>query len=234
LPVLLSHEIPAGAAWSVQVRRGRVLRLTAKAAGANCSTFVHAAGDPVDRMNIPDTLKAQMSARVHAPMVLMSDRGVGLASVVGSSLDWHDALGGHSVDAHVGRFGPTSYGTDRNEWRRSARAGVVSELTKHGRGAEHLHACVNFFSKLATSDDEAGTLAFADGHAAAGDWVSLRAEVDLLVIMSTAPHPADPRWAPGAVLAEVHAGEPYGDDDPSMTFRDESARALIAAKAVFA
>ncbi|CRK57357.1 Urea carboxylase-related aminomethyltransferase [Alloactinosynnema sp. L-07] len=224
--------VSAAAAWSVQVRRGRVLRLTAQGDGANCSTFVYAAGDPVDRMNIPDTLKAQMSARVHPPMVLMSDRGVGLASVVGSTLDWHDALGGHSVDAHVERFGPSSYGADRNEWRRSARAGVVSELTKHGRGPAHLHACVNFFSKLATADD--GGLSFVDGHAKTGDWVSLRAEVDLLVILATAPHPADPRWRPAAVLAEVTEGEPYGDDDPSMTFRDESARALEAAKAVFA
>ncbi|WP_436499100.1 urea amidolyase associated protein UAAP1 [Actinokineospora sp. HUAS TT18] len=232
MPALVSHEIPAAAAWSVQVRRGRVLRLTAQQDRANCSTFLYAAGDPVDRLNIPDTLKAQMSARIHPPMVLMSDRGVGLASVVGSTLDWHDALGGHSTDAHVARFGPSSYGADRNEWRRSARAGVISELTKHGRDAAHLHACVNFFSKLAVGDD--GGLGFVENHAEAGDWVTLRAEVDLLVILSTAPHPSDPVWQPGAVLAEVLEGESYGDDDPSLTFRAESARALIAAKGVFA
>jgi uncharacterized protein YcgI (DUF1989 family) len=164
----------------------------------------------------------------------MSDRGVGLCSVTGSSLDWHDGLGGHSLDAHVARFGPTSYGADRNDWRRSARAGLLSELTKHGRGPADLHPGVNFFAKVAPADDEAGTLSFVPRHAVAGDWVELRAEVDLLVVLATSPHPLDPRWAPAAVRAEVRAAEPYGPDDPSMTFRPESARALAAARAVFA
>jgi uncharacterized protein YcgI (DUF1989 family) len=167
-------------------------------------------------------------------MVLMSDRGVGLCSVTGSSLDWHDAICGHSLDAHVERFGPSSYGADRNDWRRSARFGFVSELRKHGLGPVDLHACVNFFSKVATSDDEAGSLRFVPDHAAVGDWVTLRAECDLLVVLSTAPHPLDRAWSPGAVRVEVVAGEPYGADDPSMAFRDESARALLEARAVFA
>ncbi|TNC23578.1 urea amidolyase associated protein UAAP1 [Amycolatopsis alkalitolerans] len=230
--VLVSHEIPGGAAWSVLVRGGRELKLTALAAGANCSALLFAAGHPVDRLNVPDTLKAQMSARIHPPMVLMSDRGTALCSVTGSSLDWHDALCGHSCDAHLERFGPSSYTAGRNTWRRSARAGLLGELRKHGRGPADLHACVNFFAKAATSGD--GTLTFLPGHAKAGDWVTLRAEQDVLVVLSTSPHPLDPQWTPAAVLAEIGPGDAAGDDDPSWTFRAESARALRAAKEVLA
>jgi urea carboxylase-associated protein 2 len=230
---LLTHDVPSGAAYSVLVRAGRVVRLTALDDGANCSTLLFAAHDRVDRLNVPDTLKAQMSARICAPMVLMSDRGLGLASVTGSSLDWHDAISGHSLDAHAERFGASSYGSDRNEWRRSARHGLLSELRKHGLGPLDLHACVNFFSKVATSDSDAGTLTWVGRHASAGDWVTLRAEVDLLVVLSTAPHPLEPSWRSGAVGVEIETGSPYGRDDPSMTFRDESARALLAAKEVF-
>ena len=230
----MSHDVPGGAAWSVLVRAARVVRMTALEPGANVSTLVFAAHDRVDRLNVPDTLKAQMSAHVQVPMVLMSDRGLGLASVTGSSLRWHDAVCGHSLDVHVERFGPSSYGADRNAWRRSARHGLLSELRKHGLGPADLHACVNFFSKVATSGDEAGTLTWVDGHTAAGDWVTLRAEVDLLVVLSTSPHPLAPAWAPGAVRVEVEPGEPYGDDDPSMTFRDESRRALLSSREVFA
>jgi len=228
---LLTHEIPGGAAWSVLLRAGRELVLTATGAGANCATLLFPAHDRADRLNVPDTLKAQMSARIRPPMVLMSDRGIGLASVTGSSLEWHDCLGGHSVDAHVQRFGASSYAADRNGWRRSARALFLLELAKHGRTAADLHACVNFFTKVATGDD--GSLAFVPGHAAAGDWVSLRAEVDLLVVLATAPHPMDPVWSPAGARAEVRPAAAYGADDPSVTFRDESARALTAAKAVF-
>ncbi|MGZ6790900.1 MAG: DUF1989 domain-containing protein, partial [Mycobacteriaceae bacterium] len=74
MSALLSHDVPGGAAWSVAVRAGREVRLTALGDGASCSTLIYSDKD-VDRLNIPDTLKAQMSARVHAPMVLMSDRG---------------------------------------------------------------------------------------------------------------------------------------------------------------
>jgi uncharacterized protein YcgI (DUF1989 family) len=238
-PVLV-HEVPGGAAWSLLLRAGRTLRLTALGDGANCSTLVLAAHDPADRMNVPDTLKAQMSANVHAPMVLMSDRGTALCSVTGSSLDWHDCLCGHSVQPHVDALdaldalGASSYATERNDWRRPARVGLLSELRKHGRGPADLHACVNFFAKVATAGDAAGSLAFVPGHAAASDWVTLRAEQDLLIVLSTAPHPLDPAWHPAAARAEVLPAQPYGPDDPSERLRPESARALAAARAVFA
>ena len=228
---LVSHEIAPAAHWSLLLRAGRELRLTARQDGANCSLLLFAAHDAVDRLNIPDTLKAQMSARIAPPMVLMSDRGNALASVTGSSLDWHDCITGHSLDSHVA---PSSYQEHRNDWRRSARAGLLSELYKHGRDARDLHACVNLFSKVAVADDERGSLTFVPGHAVAGDYVTLRAEQDLLVLCSTAPHPMDPVWNPSAVLAEVHPAAPYGADDPSVTFRPESARALANTKAVFA
>ncbi|MFI9387918.1 DUF1989 domain-containing protein [Kutzneria sp. NPDC052558] len=229
--VLVSHEIPAGAAWSVLVRAGRELRLTALGPGANCSTLLFAAHHPVDRLNVPDTLKAQMSAVIRPPMVLMSDRGLALCSVTGSSLAWHDALCGHSTDAHVG---PSSYQQDGNNWRRSARTGLLSELRKHGRDTADLHGCVNFFAKAATSDDAAGSLSFEPDHALANDWVALRAEIDVLAVLSTAPHPLDPRWNPQPVRVEVLSIPPAGPDDPSWAFRAESERALLLAKEVLA
>src|SRR2546427_4307094 len=67
-------------------------------------------------------------------MVLMSDLGRALCSVTGSSLDWHDAVTGHSLDRHVERFGPSDYATHGNEWRRSAPALLLDELATLGLG----------------------------------------------------------------------------------------------------
>jgi hypothetical protein len=209
----LDHEIAAGAAWTLLVAAGRELRLTALGDGANCSVLLFAAHDRLDRLNIPDTLKAQMSACIRPPMVLMSDRGTALASVTASSLDWHDAITGHSPDA---------------------RFGLLAELRKHGLSEIDLHACVNFFSKVAITEDERGSLSFVANHGVAGDWVSLRAEQDLLVVCSTAPHPMARAGAIAPVRATVTAVAPWGPDDPSVLFRAESARALAAARAVFA
>jgi uncharacterized protein YcgI (DUF1989 family) len=217
----MRHEVPGGAAWSLRVRHGREVRFTARAAGANASLLLLAAGHAVDRLNVPDTLKAQRSACVRTPMVLMSDRGLGLASVTGSSLDWHDALCGHSTDKHVRAFGPSTYQQNGNDRRLSARTGLLSELRKHGRGQADLHACVNLFSKAAIGVD--GGLSLAEDHCAEGDWIALRAEVDLLVVLSTAPHPLASRWSPAAVAVAVTEAAP---NDAPRAFTAESARAL--------
>lgn len=196
-----SHDIPGGAAWSVTVRAHRAVTFTALGDDANLALLL-IGGDRVDRLNLPDTLKAQMSACVRAPMVLMSDRGLALASVTGSSLEWHDALTGFS-----------------------ARAGLVSELVKHGLGEADLHGCVNVFTKIAI-DDVAG-LAYVPGHCRAGDTLTLRTEQDVLLVAAATPHPYRPgRSAPAGVRVEVDVVEPAGPGDPSHRFRDESARAL--------
>jgi urea carboxylase-associated protein 2 len=232
MTAVLEHTIPPGAAWSARVTRGRQIRLSAVADRANCSLLLFDATDPVDRMNIPDTLKAQYSARIRPPMVLMSDRGGALASMTGSSLDWHDALCGHGLDLHADRHGRTSYATDRNEWRRSARAGLLSELRKHGRNETDLHATVNLFSKVALDADAGFT--FVPDHSRAGDWATLRTELDLVLIASTAPHPLDPKWSPAPVHVAVGPAAPVAADDASRAFRSESARALEQSERVFA
>lgn len=224
----LDETVPGGAARSFLLRRTQVLRMTAQDAGANASTLLYAADRTLERLCVPDTLKAQMQVRIRPPMVLMSDAGRALASVTGSSLDWHDAVSGHSCDAHLSRFGPSSYASDRNAWRQSARAGLLDELAKWDLGRRDLHPTVNFFSAVVPADDEPGSLAWRPEHSTAGDWVELRAETDVLVVLSTAPHPLDPTpvWSPAAVSLQVRPGQAPGEDDPSRTFRAESARAL--------
>lgn len=230
---LFEHTVIGNGAVSLLVGPGRSIRLTAMAPDACASTLVLSAGPtPQDRLNLPDTLKAQHSARVTPPMVLMSDLGVGLASVTGSSLDWHDVLGAHSTDLDLAEFVPTSYAQQRNARHLSARHGFLSELRKHGRSELDLHACVNFFAKLATSSDDRGSLTWVPGHSAAGDWVELRSEVPLLIIVAASQHPLDPReaWEPADIGVTVAVAEPWGDDDPSWTHRDESRRALEASR----
>jgi len=230
-----SHEVPGGAAWSTPVQAGRLVTLTALGDGANCSTLL-IGRDRLDRLNVPDTLKSQMSACIAAPMVLMSDRGLALASVVESSLDWHDCLTGFGHDAHLKRFGPSSYAEHRNDWRRSARTGLLSELTKHGLGESDLHGCVNFFAKVAIAADDSASLAFVPDHSRACDTVTLRTELDLVLVLSTAPHPLDDStaYAPAGVRVDVTRAPAVAEDDASWTFRDESARALEETRRVLA
>jgi urea carboxylase-associated protein 2 len=227
--VRLAEEIPGGAAWSHVLKRATALRLTALADGANASVLLFNEELRPERMNLPDTLKSQERACVAPPMVLVGDMGNALCTVTGSSLAWHDALCGHSRDEPVReRWGESSSAADRNAWRRSAREGFLRELAKRELGRRDLHQCVNFFSRVQPAGDARGSFEFVGGHASAGDWVELRADVDVLVVLSTAPHPLDTsaQWAPSGLAAEIRDVDPDADDDAAREFRDQSARAL--------
>lgn len=228
------HELPGDAAWSAIVPAGRLVTLTALGPDANASLLLFAA-DRLDRLNVPDTLKAQMSACVRPPMTLMSDRGLALASVTASSVDWHDCLTGFGHQSHLARFAPTSYQADRNAWRRPARTELLLELAKHGLGEADLHGCVNLFTRIAIADDAAASLTWQAGHAVAGDTVTLRSEVDLLLVLSTAQHPLAAFDHPVAgVEVAVAPAAPIAADDPSVLFRDETARSLEMSRRVLA
>jgi len=229
-----SHEVPGGAAWSAPVPAGRLVTLTALGPDANATVLLFGA-DRVDRLNVPDTMKAQMSACVRPPMVLMSDRGLALASVVSATSGWHDCLTGFGHDRHLERFGPSSYAEHRNDWRRSARTGLLGELTKHGLGEADLHGPVNFFSRVGIAEDGRGSLAWTGGQTAAGDEVILRTEQDVLLVLSTAPHPlATGDHRPAGVRVSVSPAAHPAPDDPSAVFRPESARALEMSRRVLA
>ncbi|MFD3399320.1 DUF1989 domain-containing protein [Kribbella sp. NPDC058693] len=193
----MNHEIPGGAAWSAPVRAGRTITLTALADSAN-ATVLMIGSDRLDRLNIPDTLKSQMSARIKPGMVLMSDRGLALATVISSTLDWHDCLTGALPDRLL-----------------------LLELTKHGLGEADLHGCINFFSKVAVAKDPRASLAFIPDHAHAGDTVTLRADQDLLIFISTAPHALSD--GPSGGIA-VQLETPAHVEDPDL--REEAIRAL--------
>ena len=229
-----AHEVPGGAAWSAPVPAGRLVTLTALGDDANASVLLYGP-DRLDRLNVPDTMKAQMSACIRPPMVLMSDRGVALASVLSSTSPWHDCLTGFGHDQHLARFGASSYAEHGNDWRRSARSGLLSELTKHGLGEADLHAPVNFFSKVAIEDDSRGSLSWVGGETVAGARVVLRAELDLLLVVSTAPHPLSTAdYDPAGVRIAISRAAQVSGGDVSGQFRPESGRALEMSRRLLA
>ena len=187
-----AHTIPGGAAWSAQIPTGSRITLTADGPSSMASMLLFAA-DRLDRLNIPDTMKAQMSACIRPPMVLMSDRGTALASVISASKPWHDCLTGLSHDSHL--QSPSSYASDRNDWRRSARTMLLLELAKFGLGEADLHAPVNWFVTAGIADDARASFTGLAGATSAGDTVVLRTEQDVFAVFATGPHP----FAPGGV-----------------------------------
>lgn len=213
--MILDSVLPGGASWSRVCRRGTALTLVDLEGGANVSALLYRAGDPLERYCMPDTLKAQHCSRVTAGIALYSDMGRVLASVTHDTCGWHDTISGHATAEHVAaRWGSVSYQEARNDWRRSAREAFLVELAKHELGERDLVANVNFFTKIAVGPE--GELSFAPGNSEAGAEVTVRFELDCLVVLSTVPHALDPaaEWRPGSVRLLLDAVDAAGPADP--------------------
>jgi len=223
------ERLPGGACWSQVLRRGHTLELIDLEGGANLALLLVNVHEPSERLNVPDSLKAQHVARITAGVALYSDMGRVLASVVEDTCGWHDPLAGHARTAELERvYGESSFVRDRNEVRRGAREDLILELAKHGLGARDLVATVNLFSKVTV--DDGGRLEFHPEHSHAGARVTLRADMDVLVLLHTAPHPLDrrTRWSPRPVeLASDEVG-PAAADDPVRLACPENERGFAA------
>jgi urea carboxylase-associated protein 2 len=233
--LLFEDLVPGGGMWSWVVRRHTTLRLTALEPGVNVALLAYNADDKLDRLNIPDTLKAQYTAKLTRGHILMSDMGRALLSITADTVGWHDPLSGHGDAAlALKKYGEGSYQQLRNDWYRNARDQFLVELGKHGLDTRDLVANINFFSRVTV--DEQGHFQFKENHAKAGDSVELRAEMNTLVVLNTCPHPLDPSpaYKPGALKVSLHQTPPAAADDYCRNFRAENQRCFALTERFFA
>src|SRR5947208_10890527 len=120
--VFWEETIQPGAAWSHVLKRGTALRLVDLEGGANVGAIFYNFDCPVERYNMPDTLKAQHTAHLTRGFVLYSDMGRVLCSITEDTCGWHDLIGGHSTSAIVrDRFGSQRYQEHHNDFYRNSR-----------------------------------------------------------------------------------------------------------------
>lgn len=223
---IVTKTIPAGGKWSSVISRGKRLTFTALEDGANLSLLLFNANDPTERYNMPDSLKAQHTAHLTSGNVLMSDNGRVLASIIKDSLGWHDTISGYSTRQLIDeKYGKTTYQVKRNEWFRSGEENFAVELFRNGLSNCDLGPVVNLFSKVYCDHD--GNMNFVSGHAKKGDTITLRTDMDVLVILSNSPNPLDTSKAYPSVPIKLTITDapPFKEDDICINHRPENRRA---------
>ncbi len=223
-----------GAAWSHVLKRGTALRLTDTGGGANVGAILYNADCPVERLNLPDTLKAQHIARITLNSALYSDMGRVLCSVTHDTLGWHDALCGCLGAAEVeAKYGAVRYQEAHNDFHQNARDSFLIELEKYGLGLRDLSPNINFFSKVTVGED--GGMTYQPDHSPPGSFVELRAEMNVLVILNSCPHPLDPspNYAPKPVPLAVKRVLPPAADDPCRLSCSENGRGFTLTERYF-
>ena len=217
-------RLAPGGHWSLRLKRGTVLRLTDLDGGANVGMLFYNPDNLLERYNAPDTLKCQHTFRITAGHCLYSDMGRVFASVIHDSLGWHDTVCGNShADQVATRWGKRDYQNARNGWHQNGTDAFLVELAKYGLGRADLASNLNWFSTV-TSDSD-GRLALA-AAAPAGAQVTLRFEMDTLVLLHSCPHPLNQaaEYPAKAVQIELGTALPVAADDACLNHCDENRR----------
>jgi hypothetical protein len=187
---LWEETIAAGGYASRRLARGARLRLVDLHGDACASMLIFNAEWPIERLNVADTIKVQWNAYLEAGRLLLSDMGRVMMSLVEDSAGTHDALCGASNEAsNARRYGDgANYGAHPN-----ARDRFRIAVARYGLGRKDVHPCINLF-KGVRIDAEGRTLPMI-GPFAPGRAVTLRAEMDVIVVLANCPHVLDPRAA---------------------------------------
>lgn len=218
-------DLEGGKHWSFVMRRNARLTLTDIEGGANVGMLLYNPANPLERYNAPDTLKCQHTFKLTAGHCLYSDMGRVFCSIIEDTAGWHDTVCGNATKEKVAAtWGEKSYQAARNDWQQNGLDSFLVEGAKYGLTRRDLAANLNWFSKVSTQDD--GTLFFDTAAACKGARVTLRFEMDTLVLMHTCPHPLNPATAypRHPVHLEITTGPPAAPDDPCRLSAAENAR----------
>ena len=221
---LYQYTLAPATHWSFRLRRGLQLTLTDLEGGANVGMLFYNPENLLERYNAPDTLKCQHTFKLTAGHCLYSDMGRIFCSIVEDSLGWHETVCGNSSAEQVARqWGARDYQSDRNDWRQNGQDAFLVELAKYGLGERDMAANLNLFSRVVT--DAAGHLSL-DSGAAAGARLTLRFEMDTLVIMHSCPHPLNAAgvYPRKPVHCEISEAPPVLPDDLCLNHCEENKR----------
>lgn len=224
-PTLYEELVPGGGHTSFVLKRGQLLRITDIEGGANVSLLLLNAHEKSERLNLPDTLKCQHTAKLTAGHCLYSDMGRILAAITADTCGWHDSIGGLLNAAEVAeKYGQGRYQELRNGFFRNGMDNLLVELGKWDLSLADLLMNLNLFSKVTVDAD--GRFQFEAGNSKAGDYLELYAPMDTLVVLTALQHPMDPnpQYAPKPVQLSWQQVQSDGISVLCRTSRPENGR----------
>lgn len=181
----LDQRVAARTPWSSILRQGDVLRIVDLEGQQSVDTLLFNASDPSERYCAQRTLRGQGRAYIGKGSELISNEGRVMATVIADSCGAHDtSAGACSCESNTVRFG------QQTKFMHACRENFLYEGAKHGLSKRDLVSNINFFMNVPILTD--GTMAIADGVSSPGDYVELRADMDLLVLVSNCPQVNNP------------------------------------------
>ena len=178
--------IGPGGSWSGIVRRGQTLTITDLEGMQGVDFLCYSQENPEERYHAANTIKKASTLRLTKGHVLYSDIARPMMTIVEDTCGWNDTVAGCcSVASNQMLYGAKS--------NAGCRENFLKELQQYDLGRRDIVANLNFFCKVPVhGDNTLDVQTFAEAPSRAGDRLALRAEMDVLAVISNCPQINNP------------------------------------------
>ena len=183
--VVHDEIVPARAPWDHPLLKGQTLRIVDLEGNQAVDFLIYNLHDGAERYSAQDTIAAQGNIFLRSGSVLLSNEGVAMATVMDTAVAYHDTIGGAcSCESNTLRYG------HHTKSQHSCVDNFLQANGRHGRGKRDMVSNINWFMNVPVEAD--GALGIVDGISAPGLYVDLRAEMDLMAVVSNCPQINNP------------------------------------------
>ena len=184
-PLAVDVTVLRRASWTGVVAAGQTMRVIDLEGNQAIDFLLYDAHDRQHRYSAADTIVAQRNVYLVTGTTLRSNEGVAMMTIVESTCAYHDTIGGTcSKPVNGVRYGP------HTAHQHSCADNFLDAAMRLGMTKRDIVANVNFFMNVPVEPD--GRLGIVDGISAPGLYVDLRAEIDVLVLVSNCPQVNNP------------------------------------------
>ena len=181
--VVDDRVVPANGTWARVLAPGEVLRIIDLEGQQAVDFLCYNARNPEERYNAADTMKYARTIFLTKDHGIYSDMGRRFFTIVEDTCGRHDTIGGCcSAESNEFRYGIKD--------TPSCRANFLRALAPFGLGKKDIVANLNFFMNVPVAPD--GSMGIVEGLSQPGDHVDLRAEMDVLAVISNCPQTRNP------------------------------------------
>jgi len=181
-----SFVIPPGEPWIHQIPQGHYFRIVDLHGNQAVDTLVYNARDYSDRYSAQDTIRRQRNLYLTTGTELMSTNGNVLLTIVADTCGRHDTVGG----ACANESNMVRYAIEKR-YMHACRSSFLKAVTEWGNMTKRdITSNINFFMNVPVTPE--GRLTFEDGISDPGKYVEMRAEMDVLALISNCPQLNNP------------------------------------------
>lgn len=200
---LFREVVPAGEPFMKVISKGQIVRILDLEGNQAVDTLFYNAVDSEERYDANTTIREQGNIYLTTGTVLRSNEGNPMLSIIADTCGRHDTLGGAcSAESNTVR-----YALDKHHMH-SCRDSFLLALAEwdNGLNKRDLSSNINFFMNVPVTPE--GGLTFEDGISEAGRYVEMRAEMDVVILISNCPQLNNPCNAYNPTPVEVLVWDP--------------------------